>query len=81
MGEFLKDIASKIYNKHTDDLAEVAIIIPNKRASVYIQKHLSDLIKKPFFAPKITTINEWIDEQTDEQIITQTELLFIFYVA
>jgi len=79
MGEFLKDIASKIYNEQKKDLSEVAIIIPNKRASVYLQKHLSLLIKKPFFSPKITTINEWIDEQTEEKIISQTELLFVFY--
>ncbi len=79
MAEFLKDIASKIYSEHPNDLADVTIIIPNKRASVYLQKYFSHHIKKPFFAPKISTINEWIDEETNEQIISQTELLFIFY--
>lgn len=79
MAEFLKNIASKIYSKHPNDLADIAIIIPNKRASVYLQKHFCHHIKKPFFAPKISTINEWIDEQTKERIVSQTELLFIFY--
>jgi hypothetical protein len=79
MAIFLKQIASKIYKKHSVNLADIAIIIPNKRASVYLQKYFSDIIKTPFFSPKITTINEWIDEQTEAKIISQTELLFIFY--
>ncbi len=79
MAEFLKNIASKIYSKHTNNLDDIAIIIPNKRASVYLQKYFSFHIKKPFFAPKISTINEWIDENTNERIVSQTELLFIFY--
>jgi len=79
MGEFLKDTATKIYTNHKGNLNEISIIIPNKRASVYLQKHFSNQINKPFFAPKITTINEWIDEHTPQEIVSQTELLFIFY--
>lgn len=79
MQTFLEEICTKIYEQHSSNLEEIAIIIPNRRASVYIQKYLSQLNKKPFFAPKITTINEWIDENTEERILNQTELLFLLY--
>ena len=79
MQTFLEEICQKIYDQHSDNLEEIAIIIPNRRASVYIQKNLSQLNKKPFFAPKITTINEWVDENTPERILNQTELLFLLY--
>ncbi|MGV6860613.1 MAG: PD-(D/E)XK nuclease family protein [Putridiphycobacter sp.] len=79
MNPFLQQVAQKILNAHQSDLADITIIIPNKRAAVYLQKHFSTLIQKPFFAPKITTINEWIDEYTPIEIISQTELLFVFY--
>lgn len=79
MQTFLEEICKKIYNNHLDSLDEIAIIIPNRRASVYIQKYLSQLNKTPFFAPKITTINEWVDENTTERILNQTELLFLLY--
>lgn len=79
MDEFLKDVAKQICAEQKGNISKVSIIIPNKRASVYIQKYLSDIIKQPFFAPKIITINEWIDEHTPFQIVSQTELLFIFY--
>jgi hypothetical protein len=79
MPYFLEDVSNKIYQTHTHQLDDIAIIIPNRRASVYIQKYLASIIKKPFFAPKIKTINEWIDENTPQQILTQTEMLFVFY--
>ncbi len=79
MNTFLGEVCQKIYDTHQNELDEVVIIIPNRRASVYIHKHLSDHFDSPFFAPKITTINEWIDENTEEEIISQTELLFLLF--
>jgi len=79
MNTFLGEVCQKIYDAHQNELDEIVIIIPNRRASVYIHKHLSDHFNSPFFAPKITTINEWIDENTEEEIISQTELLFFLY--
>lgn len=79
MQSFLQDITNQIFESHKDELEDVSIIIPNKRAAVYIQKHLSHLVGKPFFSPNILTINEWIDQNTKAQILTQTEILFIFY--
>jgi len=79
MNTFLGEVCQKIYDTHQNELDEIVIIIPNRRASVYIHKHLSDHFNSPFFAPKITTINEWVDENTEEEIISQTELLFFLY--
>ncbi len=79
MQTFIQEVVEKIYSDHSDDLQKIAIIIPNRRASVYIQKSLGEHIGHSFFSPKITTINEWVDEHTPLQILSQTELLFIFY--
>jgi len=79
MNTFLGEVCQKIYDAHQNELDDIVIIIPNRRASIYIHKHLSDHFNSPFFAPKITTINEWVDENTEEEIISQTELLFFLY--
>jgi hypothetical protein len=79
MTTFLKEACKEIYKKHANHLDEITIIIPNRRASVYLQKNFSALSKVPTFAPKITTINEWVDENTPERILNQTELLFFLY--
>lgn len=79
MDTFLGEVCQTIYDNHKDELDKVAIIIPNRRASVYIHKHLASHFNTPFFAPKITTINEWVDENTEDEIISQTELLFLLF--
>ena len=76
---FLKRLANHLLSTHSDNLDNVLVIIPNKRAAVYLQKHLSEKTQKPFFPPKITTINEWVDAHTPERILNHTELLFLFY--
>ena len=79
MTPFLKRLSDHILTAHEDSLDRILVIIPNKRAAVYLQKHLSEALGKAFFPPKIMTINEWVDEHTPFRILSQTELLFIFY--
>jgi len=79
MHTFLGEKTRFIFENHTNDWDNISIIIPNKRATVYIQKYFAELAKTPIFSPQILTINEWIDQNTPYKIITQTELLFVLY--
>lgn len=79
MRTFLEEKVERIFQNHSVDLEGVSIIIPNKRAAVYIQKYLVEFNQNALFAPEILTINEWVDQHTQKKIITQTELLFILY--
>jgi hypothetical protein len=79
MISFLEKEIQSIYATHQDKIDEISIIIPNKRAAVYIQKYLAKAIQKPFFSPELLTINEWIDQHTPEAILSSTELLFIVH--
>lgn len=79
METFLKEKVALIYQAHPNNLKDVSIIIPNKRAAVYIQNYLAQQKGMAQFSPEILTINEWVDGHTNEKIISQTELLFILY--
>lgn len=79
MKPFLKRLADHLLSNHIGALDKILVVIPNKRAAVYLQKHLSEKAGKAFFPPKITTMNEWVDAHTEERILSQTELLFLFY--
>lgn len=79
MQTFLAEKTKIIVDNHGESLEEIAIIIPNRRASVYIQKYLAEELKNALFSPQILTINEWVDQFTPQRIISQTELLFIVY--
>jgi ATP-dependent helicase/nuclease subunit B len=79
MDTFLSEKSLELFQNKSGNLDEISVIIPNKRASVYIQSHLSSISKKSFFAPEIITINEWISEHTAEKILNQQELVFILF--
>lgn len=79
MISFLQEQTKQIFDHCKGDFDDISIIIPNKRAAVYIQKELAKLIVGPFFAPEILTINEWVDKNTPQRILNSTELLFILH--
>jgi len=79
METFLKEKIDLIYNRHADHIDEIVLIIPSHRSAVYLQKYLSEISGKVLFSPLIVTINEWIDNHTQERIISQNELLFMLY--
>jgi hypothetical protein len=64
MEKFLKQIASYLLSKYQSDLVELTIVFPNRRAGIFFQKYLSQLIDAPLFSPKITTISELVTNFT-----------------
>ena len=79
MSTFLQEKIYAIHGSHADHLDEISIILPNKRASVYIQKFFAEKIGRAFFAPEIITINEWVQQNCDLTILQHSELVFIAY--
>lgn len=79
METFLSEKSLELFQDKLGNLDEISVIIPNKRASVYIQSYLSNLSKKAIFAPEIITINEWISDHTPEKILNQQELVFLLF--
>ena len=57
MKTFLEEVAEKVYREHPK-LESVTVVFPNRRAALYFRKHLTALISRPAFAPKILTIED-----------------------
>jgi ATP-dependent helicase/nuclease subunit B len=79
MTSFLEEKIRHIFNHHKDEIENISIIIPNRRAGIYIQKYLSKCFKTAFFSPEILTIQDWVNLNTKERILSNTELLFILF--
>ncbi len=58
MSTFLEIVANDIYHKLDRDLSEVAVIFPNKRASLFFNEHLAQLSIHPIWAPTYLSISE-----------------------
>ena len=76
---FLSKLVAHLYNTHLQILSDVVIILPNKRARVFLLEELKAKFNNFFFAPKIISIEEFVQELSGIRAIDSVELLFAFY--
>jgi len=76
---FLQDIASQLFSKYKDVLADICIVFPNKRARLYFNKYLSELTDKPLWSPEYYTINELMQHLSGLQVADPLTRIFELY--
>ena len=65
MERFLSQSAKYIFEKHAEELPEICIVFPNRRAGVFFTSYLQKEISTSVLAPEITTIGELISGYSD----------------
>ena len=65
MKEFLASVAEDMLSKYGTNLSRVAVVFPNKRASLFLNEHLARLAEKPIWSPASITISELFRQQSD----------------
>jgi len=58
MKTFLEYVAEDIINKYGHDLSRIAIVFPNKRASLFINEYLARRAGRPVWSPSYITISD-----------------------
>ena len=76
---FLHQLAQKILIDNSDKLSELTIILPNKRAKVFLLEELKKLVSNNIFAPEIISIEEFIQNIAGIRSVDSVEILFNFY--
>lgn len=79
MDTFLQHIATDLYSRYGEKISELCIVFPNRRASLYFKKYLSELTEKPIWAPATTTINELMQQISGLTTADNIKLLFELY--
>ncbi|MBR6491534.1 MAG: hypothetical protein IKT02_04290, partial [Bacteroidales bacterium] len=55
---FLKEVARDMYCRFQNDMTNVVMVFPNKRASLFLNQELARISDKPVWAPQYQTISE-----------------------
>ncbi|GEP49873.1 hypothetical protein FNO01nite_05450 [Flavobacterium noncentrifugens] len=76
---FLDKIASVIIEDYSDRLTDTIIVLPNKRARVFLIEAIRNQVSENIFAPHIVSIEEFIQDISGIRTIDPIELLFEFY--
>ncbi len=79
MQAFLETVVEKILLNPIEDLKDTLVIVPNRRAKLYINKYISESIKYPIWAPEIISINDFVFKQLNLQQSSSLELLIKLY--
>ncbi len=58
MTPFLKLVADDLFKDFGKEISNINLVFPNRRASLFFNKYLSELIEEPIWQPSITTISE-----------------------
>ena len=65
MEKFLTYVAKDLLNKYSEDLSDIAVVFPNKRAALFLNQELSKAAGKPIWTPNYITISELFRMQSD----------------
>ncbi|MEA9415139.1 PD-(D/E)XK nuclease family protein [Flavobacterium sp. PL02] len=76
---FLDKIAKVIIENYSGKLAETTIVLPNKRAKIFLIEALKKQITSTVISPKIISIEDFIQDIASVRSIDSIELLFEFY--
>jgi hypothetical protein len=62
MEPFLKSFAAHLNKTYSDDLENIAVVLPSKRGKLFFKTYLAKEMKKPTWAPAIFSIDEFTEE-------------------
>ena len=78
---FLSKLAKELLSNNSSSLHNINIVLPNKRAKIFLIEELKRKSSTTFLAPKIISIEMLIEEIAQLRTLDNIELLFEFYIV
>jgi hypothetical protein len=78
MHSFLRNTAQQILEKH-QNLQNLSIILPNRRAGLFFTQHLGTLISEPMWMPEVKTIEDVFYQYAGQRPADELTLIFELY--
>jgi len=79
MKPFLQRLAEEIAARYGDDPGQLCVVLPNRRAGLYLKKYLARELKRTAWSPQTFSVEDFITSISGLQIIDPAGLLFEFY--
>ncbi|OCB77334.1 PD-(D/E)XK nuclease family protein [Flavobacterium crassostreae] len=76
---FLDKIAQTLIQDYSDKLSDTVVVLPNKRAKVFLIEALKKQVTSNILSPEIISIEDFIQDIAAIRAIDPIELLFEFY--
>lgn len=81
MMDFLEKVAYRLREDFGDEMERQIIVLPSRRAGLYLARHLARLSLRPQWSPVMMTVNELFGSFTDlRQADTETQIFELYSV-
>ena len=80
MRSFLEEVVADIRETKVP-IDSLVLVVPSKRAGLFLLQHLAKTSTIASFAPQIYTIEEFVEERSGIRFASRTELLFELYTV
>ncbi|MFD2822606.1 PD-(D/E)XK nuclease family protein [Lacinutrix iliipiscaria] len=78
MTTFILDVLKDLQNRNKD-LSSLIFVLPSKRAGTFLKHQISQIVDQTILAPKIISIETFVEDLSQLKKTSNTELLFVFY--
>jgi hypothetical protein len=78
---FLDKLSTQLVNDYGNALPDITIVLPNKRAKIFLLEALKKQLRATVFAPNIISIEDFVQNVAGIRSIDAIELLFEFYTV
>lgn len=79
MQSFLEKTVDYLFEKYGDGISELCIVLPNRRAGLFLKTHFSKRLKKVFWSPEIYATEDFIALLAELEMADTTTQLFELY--
>lgn len=76
---FLQSVAESLWSRFGNQLSGLTIVLPTRRAKLYLSEYFAKLITTPIWQPKYVTIEELVISSSDLKLVDTYQLLIELY--
>lgn len=79
MTKFLYRTAEYLVQNYGESLSEICIVLPNRRAGLYLKKYLAEIVRKTIWAPSVYSVEDFMVRLSHLKLADSVEVLFELY--
>ncbi|MBR07442.1 MAG: hypothetical protein CMP48_07125 [Rickettsiales bacterium] len=76
---FIAEVAERVLGDNPQNLHQVTIVFPNRRAGLFFRKELSKLIEKPIWMPQVISMEDFVSSYSPLRKVEKIEAIFSLY--
>lgn len=77
--DFLERVAQKIYTDHHAEMENQVIVLPSRRAGLYLTRYLSRLSEKPLWSPGMVTVSDLFTSFSELRPASDEKMTFTLF--